>query len=285
MSFLTFYITIMLMYEKHWGLTKKPFENTPDPEFLYHSSQHEEALARLLYAVRERKGAAVLTGVFGCGKTVLGQTLLNELSEDRYKIVFINYPLLSHIEFLLAVTNSLGGHDLPTKKTEVLTNFILDTLQKVLLNNSRDGKDSVIIIDEAHIIEDVQIFESLRLLLNFQLPDRFLLTLILFGQPELRDKIELNKQLEQRIAIKCHLSNLDLEDTINYIVHRLKVTGQDESIFTKEAMELIYEHTGGIPRRINRLCDICLLSGFAKNINEIDKQTVLEEAKGLGVRV
>jgi len=266
-------------------LTKKPFENTPDPEFLYRSNQHEEALARLLYAISERKGAAVLTGVFGCGKTVLGQALLRELSEDRYRIAFINYPMLSHIEFLLAVAKSLGSHDLPTKKTEVLINFVLDSLNNVLLNNIRDGKDSIIIIDEAHIIEDTQIFESLRLLLNFQLPDRFLLTLILFGQPELREKIELNKQLEQRIAIKSHLANLDLEDTIGYIIHRLKVAGTELPVFSRDAMEFIYEHTGGIPRRINRLCDICLLSGFGKNLSHIDKTLVLEEAKGLGYKV
>jgi len=275
----------MLMYKKYWRLTKKPFENTPDPDFFYHSSQHEEAFARLLYAIRERKGAAVLTGVFGCGKTVLGQALLRELSEDRYKIAFINYPLLSHMEFLLAVAKSLGSHDLPTKKTEVLTNLVLENLNNVLINNVRDGKDSVIIVDEAHIIEDPQILESLRLLLNFQLPNRFLLTLLLFGQPELREKIELNKQFEQRIAIKYHLTNLDLEDTFGYIAHRLRVAGRDEPIFTKEAVESIYEHTGGIPRRINRLCDICLLSGFAKNLNQIDESTVLGEAKGLGARI
>ena len=265
-------------------MTKKPFENTPDPEFLYYSSQHEEALARLLYAIRERKGAAVLTGVFGCGKTVLGQELLRELSEDRYKIAFINYPMLSHIEFLLAVAKSLGSHDLPTKKTEVLTNLILDNLNNVLLNNARDGKDSVIIIDEAHIIEDALIFESLRLLLNFQLSDRFLLTLLLFGQPELRDRIELNKQLEQRIAIKCHLANLDLKDTIGYIIHRLKVAGRDTPIFIEKAMESIHEHTGGIPRRINRLCDICLLSGLGRHLEQIDDSVVLEETRALGAR-
>ncbi|MCX5703939.1 MAG: AAA family ATPase [Candidatus Omnitrophica bacterium] len=270
------------MYEQYWGFTKKPFENTPDPEFLYLSSQHEEALARLLYAIRERKGAAFLTGVFGCGKTVLGQALLRNLSEDRYRIAFINYPLLSHVEFLMAIAKSLGSHDLPTKKTEVLTNLVLDSLNSALLNNARDGKDSVIIIDEAHIIEDMQIFESLRLLLNFQVPERFLLSLILFGQPELRDKIELNKQFEQRIAIKCHLSNLDLKDTYAYINHRLKTAGRDQPLFTQEAIGYIYEHTGGIPRRINRLCDICLLSGFIKSLNQIDVPVILEEAKALG---
>src|SRR3989338_1880768 len=273
------------MYTEYCGLQRKPFDNTPDPEFLYRSSQHEEALARLLYAVRERKGLAVLTGVFGCGKTVLGQELLRELSEDRYRIGFINYPLLSHIEFLLAIAKSLGGYDLPTKKTEVLVNFVLDSLNSVLLNNARDGKDSVIIIDEAHAIEDNQIFESLRLLLNFQLPDRFLLTLLLSGQPELREKLDLNKQLAQRVAIKCHLANLDLKDSIGYIIHRIKVAGRDEPIFTKEAMEAIYEHAGGIPRRINRLCDMCLLSGFAKNLSQINEAIVLEEARDSEVKV
>ncbi len=273
------------MYTEYWGLQKKPFDNTPDPEFLYLSRQHEEALARLLYAVRERKGAAVLTGMFGCGKTVLGQELLKELSEDKYRVVFINYTLLSYVEFLLAITKSLGGQDLPTKKTEVLINFVLESLKNALLNNERDGKDSVIIIDEAHLIEDLQIFESLRLLLNFQLPHKFLLTLLLFGQPELREKIEFSKQFEQRIAIKCHLTNFDLEDTAAYITHRLMVAGRQGPIFTKEAMEAIWYDSGGIPRRINRLCDICLLSGLAKNIDKIDKSTVLEEVKGLAAKV
>lgn len=273
------------MYTEYWGLQRKPFDNTPDPGFLYYSSQHEEVLARLSYAIKERKGLAVLTGVFGCGKTVLGQVLLRELSEDRYRIGIINYPLLSHVEFLLAIVRSLGSYDLPTKKTEVLVNFVLDNLNNVLLNNARDGKDSVIIIDEAHAIDDSQIFESLRLLLNFQLPDRFLLTLVLSGQPELREKLELHKQLAQRIAIKCHLTNLDLENTIGYIIHRLKVAGRDEHIFTKEAMEAIYEHSGGIPRRINRLCDMCLLSGFAKNLSQINESIVLEEARDSEVKV
>jgi len=273
------------MYTQYWGLQRKPFDNTPDPDFLYRCSQHEEALARMLYAVKERKGLAVLTGVFGCGKTLLGQELLKELSEDRYRIVFINYPLLSQVEFLLTIVKSLGGSELPTKKSEVLVNFVLDDLNNVLLNNARDGKDSVIVIDEAHAIEDNQIFECLRLLLNFQLPDRFLLTLILSGQPELKGKLETNKQLSQRIAIKCHLANLDLNDTVGYISHRLKIAGREEPIFTKEAVEAIYEHASGIPRRINRLCDVSLLSGFAKNLKQIDESIVLEEARDLEAKV
>jgi type II secretory pathway predicted ATPase ExeA len=107
----------------------------------------------------------------------------------------------------------------------------------------------------------------------------------LLGQPELKQRIEDIPQLEQRIAIKYHLDALTLEDTIGYIVHRIKVAGRDEAIFTKEAMESIYEYTGGIPRRINRLCDICLLAGFVKKSDQIDKSSVAEEASELGAKV
>jgi len=270
------------MYEKYWGLNRKPFENTPDPTFLYYSKQHEEALARLIYAVKERKGAAVLTGVFGCGKTLLGHTLLKELSSDRYKVAFIANPVLSYVELLMAIATRLGAMNLPEKKSEVLTNIILDSINSLLYNNLRDGKDTIVIIDECHVIDDAKIFEELRLLLNFQAEDRFLLTLLLFGQPELREKIDTNKQFEQRIAVKCHLDNLNLEDAIGYINHRIKVAGRSEPIFTQGALELIYDRTGGIPRRINRLCDICLLSGMIKDTKELTEEIVLEEVRELG---
>lgn len=270
------------MYLTYWKLDKKPFENTPDPLFLYLSPQHEEAFARLVYAIKERKGAAMLTGIFGCGKTVLGQALINELTEDRYKIAFVTNPQMSYEELLMYIATHLGARDLPVKKTEILVNVVLDALEVILKNNMRDGKDSIIVLDEAHIIDDPRIFEELRLLLNFQTQDRFLLTLLLFGQPELKEKIDNNKQLEQRIAVKSHLDNLSQEDTSGYVNHRLKVAGRTEPIFTEHAQELIYDRTGGIPRRINRLCDVCLLAGFAKNQKTIDKDIILEEAKSLG---
>lgn len=269
------------MYEKYWGLSKKPFENTPDPAFLYRSSQHEEALARLIYAVKERKGAAMLTGIFGCGKTVLGQALLSELTEDRYKVAVITNPQMSYPELLTYIATHLGARNLPIKKTEIMINAVLDALEEVFKNNMRDGKDSIVIIDEAHVIDDPTIFEELRLLLNFQTQDRFLLTLLLFGQPELKEKIDINKQLEQRIAVKAHLESLSLSETAEYITYRVKVANRTEPIFTEEALALIYDRSGGIPRRINRLCDTCLLAGFAKKQETIDKDIVLEEAKSL----
>jgi type II secretory pathway predicted ATPase ExeA len=267
------------MYETYWNLKELPFENTPDPRFLYRSPQHEEALARMLYAIQYRKGGGLITGVFGCGKTLLVQALLDEISQDRYKTAIVNNPQLEYVELLRAIVRSLKVIELPQKKTELSADYLLEVLSQILQNNMRDGKETVIIIDEAHIIQDERVFEELRLLLNFQLRERFLLTLLLLGQPELKQKIEDNKQLEQRIAIKSNLHPLDLEDTKKYIQHRLAVVGQTEQIFTEGAIRLIQENSGGIPRRINHLCDICLLSGFGKRISLIDEEIIRQESK------
>lgn len=269
----------MFNYVDYWGLHRKPFENTPDPSFLYHSKQHEEALLRLLYAIEERKGAVMLTGIFGCGKTLLGHSILTELSEDRYRLVNIANPQLDAIELVMAIATQLGAQNFPVKKSEVLTNMVLDSINSALLDNMRDGKDTIVIIDEAHIISDPAIFEQLRLLLNFQLEDRFLLTLLLFGQPELREKILANKQLEQRIPIKCHLDKLDRDDIEGYIFHRLVIAGRSDHFFTDGAITLIHEHSGGIPRRINNLCDMCLFSGYTYDKDIIDEDLVKKEIK------
>ena len=264
------------MYEKYWGLSQKPFLNTPDPRFLYHSVQHEEALSRLIYAVQERIGAVMLTGVFGCGKTVIAQVLLNELSSQKYKIAYIANPRLDEVDLLRMIVHNLDVPLPPLSKTDVLNN-----LNDILLNNMRNGKETVVIIDEAHTIDNDNIFEEIRLLLNFQLQDRFLLTLILLGQPELKQKIDKNIQLEQRINIKCHLDSLNMEETRNYIIHRLTVANRNEPIFTEKAIASIFNYSGGIPRRINRLCDICFLAGFSKRLDKIDDDIVQEEIKGL----
>ncbi len=265
------------MYEKYWGLNAKPFLNTPDPRFLYHSAQHEKALSRLIYAVQERVGAAMLTGVIGCGKTVIIQVVMSELSSQQYKTAYIANPRLDDIDILRMIVHNLGAVDPPPiRKADVLS-----ILNDILLNNMRNGKETVIIIDEAQTIDNDSIFEEIRLLLNSQLQDRFLLTLILVGQPELKQRIDKNIQLEQRISIKCHLDRLDMGETSNYIIHRLAVANRAEPIFTEKAISSIFSYSGGIPRRINRLCDICLLAGFVKKVDRVDDDIVREEIKGL----
>lgn len=213
------------MYEEYWGLKESPFENTPDPRFLYYSREHDEGLSRLLYAVERKKGAAMLTGVFGCGKTVLARVLLTRLNKNIYQVALINNPHLKSVELLRAVARQLGAENLPEKLTEMSTDHFLQVIEEIIVNNVKDGKETLIVIDEAHVITDNDIFEELRLLLNFQSETRFLLTLILMGQPELAERIKKNKQLAQRIAIGYSLGPLNEEETGNYVVHRLEVVG------------------------------------------------------------
>ncbi|MFH1074500.1 MAG: AAA family ATPase [Candidatus Firestonebacteria bacterium] len=265
------------MYLDYWKLQKKPFENTPDPAFFYLSPQHEEALSRLLYVVREEKGLGLLTGVFGCGKTLLSRTLNMELEKDVYRVAFITNPRVEDIDLLRLIAHNLGAQELPTRKSDILI-----TLEKLIANNWRDKKKIVIVIDEAHTIEDVKVFEEVRLLLNFQLEDRFLVTILLIGQPELRDKLESNKQLSQRIAMRYHLDALSSINTEDYIKCRMKVAGVEKEIFTADAVNLLYLRSGGIPRRINQICDMSLMIGFGKTQPHIDMFVVQEAIDSLG---
>lgn len=258
------------MYEAYWALKEKPFENTPDPRFLYSSYEHLEATNRLTYAIEERKGAALLTGDYGCGKTVISRLIFETLSPDRYEIAMVTNPLLGPVALLQEICFQLGinSSDNPSKPK------LLMDLNERLYENMKKEKDTVIIIDEAQAIQDLTTFEELRLLLNFQLNDRFLLTLILIGQPELREKIDELKQLKQRLAIRFHLNPLNLDDTQKYVVHRLKIAGTEKKIFSNDAYNAIWRSSHGVPRVINSICDMCLLTGFTKKFHKIDAKIV-----------
>jgi general secretion pathway protein A len=272
------------MYEEYWGLTEKPFENTPNPKFLYHSKEHEEALFRMLYVVEQKKGAALLTGVFGCGKTVLGRALLGKLNKNVYRVAFVTNPYLKSVELLRTVARQLGVTDLSEKLNEMSADTFLQRIEEVLVNNSQDGKETLIIIDESHMIRDEEIFEELRLLLNFQTEEKFLLTLILMGQSELMEKVRKNKPFAQRIALGYHLAPFDQQDTQNYIEHRLKIAGsKDLYLFSSEAVASVFENSGGIPRRINQICDMCLLAGFNGGVRQVDRKVAEDVVSSLGV--
>lgn len=265
------------MYRKYWRLREKPFENTPDPHFLYYSRRHEEALSRMLYVIREQKGAAILTGEYGSGKTLLSRVLLEELNQDQYQSALIFNPRLPSLELLKEVIYQLG-RDVSSlsNKTD-----LLHSLNEILYKNKNEDKNTVIVVDEAQAIGEEESFEELRLLLNFQLNDNFLLTLILLGQPELKKKIDNMPQLRQRLAVRYHLKALTKIETKEYIEHRLEVAGAKQQIFSEEAFSEVYNFSAGIPRRINNICDMSLLVGCGEEIALIDSRIIKEVAEDL----
>lgn len=264
------------MYTEHWGLDELPFENVPDPRFFYPSAEHQEALLRLFYAASNRKGAAMLTGEVGCGKTVLSRTLIQDLPPDRYEVGLIANPSLPPEDFLREILYQLGHETAQGSKLD-----LLHALNDLVVSNVNAGKETVVIIDEAQAIEDPDTLEELRLLLNFQLNDRFLLTLLLIGQPELKDRIASLKQLDQRIAIKFHLRPLKQEEVRSYIQARLETAGLKRQIFREDSMEAVARASKGIPREINNICDICLLLGFGSKAQEVDVALVQKAAQAV----
>jgi len=262
------------MYETYWGLKEQPFDNSPNPKFFYLSPEHDEALVRLMYAVRQRKGCAQLTGEYGCGKTTLSHALIQRVEAERYEIGLLTNPSWTATDFLREVLYQLGIESQGTTKTD-----LLHQLNDVFFRNFQAGRDTVIIVDEAQLIDDDAVFEELRLLLNFEADDRFLVTLLLIGSPELAAKVWRLKHLDQRIAIRYHLNTLDDAHSAAYIAHRLQMAGQSRPIFTEAAVKLIFDFTRGTPREINNICDIALLVGYSKKATAIDERIIAEVIK------
>ncbi len=257
------------MYKTYWGLIDAPFENVPDPSFLYESPQHKEALSRMLYGISRRKGCVMLTGEIGSGKTTLSRTLIQRLPRENFEIALIENPRLTPLLFVQEIIYQFSGENLNQKKNQQIHH-----LNRILYKNMSEDKDSVIIIDEAQLVKSKETFEELRLLLNFQLNDRFLLTLLLIGQPELKELVSEIPQFEQRVAIKYHLQNLSFDEMVRYIEFRLKRAGVNRNIFTVEAMEKIFNYSNGTPRKINNICDMGLLVGWSDKSKYVDSTII-----------
>ena len=264
------------MYEAYWELAEPPFDNSPNPKFFYLSPEHEEALVRLVYTVRHRKGCGMLTGEYGCGKTTLSRALIQRLEAERYEIGLLTNPSWNAVDFLREALYQLGIEARERSKPE-----LLHQLNDVFFRNYREGRDTVLIVDEAQLIEDDAVFEELRLLMNFQTDNRFLITLLIIGSPELRERVRRLKHIDQRITIRYHLNTLDDTHTAAYVAHRLKMAGRAAPIFTDEAIKLIFDFTRGTPREINNLCDVALLVGYTKRVREIGDKIIAEVIKDM----
>ncbi len=200
---------------------------------------------------------------------MLVRRLAFSVPEERFEVAYLNNPRWTPVELLQDILFQLGEEDIPNSSIELGRK-----LNELLFRNIENGKDTLVIIDEAQLIQSEAVLEELRLLLNFQLNDRFMVTLLMCGQPELRERIIAIPQLEQRMFVKYHLHSFDINLTRSYIDHRLNIAGVENHIFTSDAVEAIYRHSFGTPRRINNICDLCLLVGFQKKTKIIDASFV-----------
>lgn len=265
------------MYLEYYGLTEPPFDITPNPRFLFYSAKHREAFNHLLYGIRERKGFVQMTGEVGAGKTTLCRAILEQL-DDHYATALILNPVMSAGELVKAIAQEYG---LPVKGKDRLDT--LAVINRFLLQQVEHGKETVLIIDEAQDLTD-ELLEQVRLLSNLETDNRKLLQIILFGQPELRARLNNPRlrQLRQRITVRYHLSPLSRYEVLQYVQHRLHVSGGNGTpYFTRPAMWRVYHYSQGIPRLVNAVCDKALLAGFVQRRERIDFRMVGQAVREL----
>jgi general secretion pathway protein A len=253
------------VYQEYFRLTEAPFDITPNPRFLYYSARHREAFNHLLYGIRERKGFVQLTGEVGAGKTTLCRAALEQL-ESHCTTALIFNPVLSADDLMRAIGMEYG---LPVAGLDRLTT--LEVINQFLLQQLEQGRDTVLIIDEAQDLTD-ELLEQVRLLSNLETYDRKLLQIVLLGQPELRARLNQPhlRQLRQRITVRYHLAPLSRSEMAAYIKHRLHVSGGNgKPYFTFGALWRVYGYSKGIPRLVNALCDKALLAGYVKRTGRI----------------
>ncbi len=254
------------MYLQYYGLTEPPFDITPNPRFLFYSAKHREAFNHLLYGIRERKGFVQMTGEVGAGKTTLCRAMLEQL-DQHYATALILNPVMTAEELVKAIAQEFL---LPVNGLDRLDTLSL--INTFLLHQAEEGKETVLIIDEAQDMTD-ELLEQVRLLSNLETDDRKLLQIVLMGQPELRDRLNSYRlrQLRQRITVRYHLPPLSAFEVNQYVQHRLEVSGANGvPHFTRPALWRVYHYSKGIPRLVNAICDKALLAGFVQQSEKID---------------
>lgn len=255
-----------MLIEEFFGFKKHPFLNTCDLEFLFWSSEFKEGYARLLYSITESKaGLSLIIGEVGCGKTMLCKALQRDIEERKSKTSLIENPILTPKEFLIRISLDFFNEEKKGTKAKIF---------KEVEKNIKEKKENyVILIDEAQILPS-KTLEEIRLLLNLEDKEGKLVQIVLFGQMDLKKKLQKEKALKQRIGIAYTLSPLNEKETKEYINHRLKVAGASYEIFEEKAINEIHNFTNGIPRLINIICSNSLFAAFTKDKKRIDKEII-----------
>ena len=266
------------MYLKHFQLREMPFNQTPGTRFLYFTRGHRQALDHLLFGIRQGKGFIVLTGEVGAGKTTLCRALLREL-EPTYRTALILNPMLTEAQLLRLILTELG---IDNPRGDRLA--LRERLNAYLFEEAARGNRVVLIIDEAQDLSR-DLLEHVRLLSNLETESHKLLQILLVGQPELRQTLSEHnlRQLRQRISVHFHLVGMTAEDTERYVHHRLAIAGADgRATFDRQALSLVYEHSAGIPRRINTVSDMALLAAYSRGEHQVGADSVRAAVDELG---
>ncbi|MEX2171794.1 MAG: AAA family ATPase [Pirellulales bacterium] len=259
------------MHEEYWQLETKPFEPVFERGMFYPHESHTGALLKLRYALENRRDAALLVGPSGVGKTLLVRLLHDELPDEFRPVVHLVFPQMSSRDLLVYLADQLGAPAAESPRFSVEESVI--RLQHFLQQNASAGRHAVVIVDEAHLLEDCGALETLRLLLNFN-DERPILTVVLLGEPALLSAVSRLPSLEERLAVKSLLRSFTLAETAMYVRHRLQAAGATREIFTPQALEALHYATQGVPRRINRLGDLALLVGFAEGLPAIEAEQI-----------
>jgi general secretion pathway protein A len=265
------------MYTHFFGLTREPFSISPDPRYLFMSQRHHEALAHLMYGAGSRGGVVVLTGEIGAGKTTVCRRFLEQIP-NGCDVAYIFNPKLTVSELLQSICEEFHVA-VPQDTARDGVKNVIDALNRHLLSAHAEGRNSMLIIDEAQNLS-VEVLEQLRLLTNLETSERKLLQIVLIGQPELREMLARPalEQLAQRVIARYHLAALSAQETASYIQHRLTSAGwSSASPFQPQSMRRIHQLTQGVPRRINLLCDRALLGAYAQGTHEVSGR-VLDKA-------
>lgn len=261
------------MYQEFFGLRDLPFELTADPRYLYLSAKQREALSVLQYGLLSGKSLTLLVGEAGTGKTTLLRSALESERCRRVRAVYLNNPMLVPADFLALVARRFDlACDAASKS------IVLEQLEARLLARAETGEVTALVVDEAQCLS-TELLEEIRLLSNIEGRRGKLLPLVLAGQPELAERLERNelRQLKQRVALRCELEPFTLSDTASYIATRIhRAGGNPAALFSQEAVTLIHERSGGIPRTINVICDNALLGAMALVKKPVDRALVLE---------
>lgn len=262
------------MIEQHWGLARRAFANTPDPEFVYRSPAFAEGFARLLYdATQLRGGLSLITGEIGCGKTMLGQVMAAQLADSPTDVIMLPYPKVTPSQLLSTLARGIGMESTPRGKLP-----LIEAIGARLAELHRNARRPVLVVDEAQLASP-SLLEEIRLLTNFEDRQDKHLHVVLLGQPELRDRVRKRPQIDQRVSLRFHVEPMETDDVRGYVEHRVRIAGGDAArVFSRDAVDALAERSAGVPRRVNTLATQSLFVGAMRSLHQIDAELVRDVA-------